>query len=124
MTLDSATTAVGTAVACFWLVYDSFLSPSLSFLCRLSVGLIGWPVLSCVGYLPAVVQLQWKRDYGGKKGGKNAASRPLAFDCCALSLAPFEVSVYRNGVYVSWAERHCLRGGFALLFVVIFLRVS
>ncbi|CAN0375867.1 unnamed protein product, partial [Scytosiphon promiscuus] len=34
--------------------------------------------------------LQWKRDYGGKKTGKNAASRPLAFDCCALSLAPFE----------------------------------
>ncbi|CAN0221732.1 unnamed protein product [Scytosiphon promiscuus] len=36
---------------------------------------------------------EWKRDYGGKKTGKNAASRPLAFDCCALSLAPFETPV-------------------------------
>ncbi|CAM9510410.1 unnamed protein product [Ascophyllum nodosum] len=36
---------------------------------------------------------EWKRDYGGKKVGKNVASRPLAFDCCALSLAPFETPV-------------------------------
>ncbi|CBN74643.1 conserved unknown protein [Ectocarpus siliculosus] len=36
---------------------------------------------------------EWKRDYGGKKADKNGASRPLAFDCCALSLAPFETPV-------------------------------
>lgn len=34
---------------------------------------------------------QWKRDYGGKKADKTATSRPLPFDCCALTLAPFEV---------------------------------
>ncbi|CAN0073174.1 unnamed protein product [Discosporangium mesarthrocarpum] len=40
-----------------------------------------------------VTATEWKRDYGGKKDKKNGSSRPLAFDCCALSLAPFETPV-------------------------------
>lgn len=35
---------------------------------------------------------EWRRDYGGRNasGSSTQGSRPLPFDHCALSLAPFE----------------------------------
>eukprot|EP00611_Tribonema_gayanum_P007602 TRINITY_DN16_c0_g1_i1.p1 TRINITY_DN16_c0_g1~~TRINITY_DN16_c0_g1_i1.p1 ORF type:complete len:594 (+),score=195.56 TRINITY_DN16_c0_g1_i1:96-1877(+) len=40
-----------------------------------------------------VTATEWSRDYGGKKGAVNSGIRPLSFDCCAMSLGPFETPV-------------------------------
>lgn len=41
-----------------------------------------------------ITSTEWKHQFGGKKqavpGGKGAEFRRLPFDCCALSLQPFE----------------------------------
>lgn len=47
-----------------------------------------------------ITNSEWARDFGGKKKEDTGNSfRPLPFDCCALSLAPFETPVCtRDGV--------------------------
>eukprot|EP00727_Mastigamoeba_balamuthi_P006440 m51a1_g2416 putative peptidyl-prolyl cis-trans isomerase-like 2-like (546) ;mRNA; r:800009-801892 len=42
-----------------------------------------------------ITMSEWVNEYGGKRAGdagRGGAVRPLAFDCCALSLAPFDAS--------------------------------
>jgi peptidyl-prolyl cis-trans isomerase-like protein 2 len=47
-----------------------------------------------------ITATEWSTQYGGKKSGQTALSRPLSFDHCALSLAPFVTPVLlgSNGV--------------------------
>jgi len=37
-----------------------------------------------------VTQTEWKRDWGGAKTNKHIPYKVLPFDCCAISLRPFE----------------------------------
>lgn len=37
-----------------------------------------------------ITTTEWKTEYGGKKTAGNIQHRPLPFECCALSLSPFE----------------------------------
>ena len=36
---------------------------------------------------------EWAVEYGGKKRSRKGGARTLPFDCCALSLQPFETPV-------------------------------
>lgn len=47
-----------------------------------------------------ITATEWATEYGGKKTAKSTISRPLPFDHCALSLAPFQTPVLigNNGV--------------------------
>lgn len=40
-----------------------------------------------------ITATEWSQEYGGKKTTREAASRPLPFDHCALSLTPFRTPV-------------------------------
>lgn len=40
-----------------------------------------------------ITTTEWNRDYGGKKEAKSNVAHPLPFDCCAMSLSPFETAV-------------------------------
>ncbi|CAM9290422.1 unnamed protein product, partial [Phaeothamnion confervicola] len=46
-----------------------------------------------------ITATEWKTEYGGKKAASKTFSKPLPFDCCAMSLRPFETPVCtRDGV--------------------------
>jgi len=40
-----------------------------------------------------ITATEWSQEYGGKKTVREAASRPLPFDHCALGLTPFHTPV-------------------------------